>query len=132
MRRQFQLPEEDEAHLDARGQPWETIIESNSHWLIVHDFPVPEGFTERRVSVAVAITPGYPVAPLDMAYFHPPVARSDGRPIGALSPHTLDGKTWQRWSRHRTEQNPWRPGVDDVAGHLALAEHWLQRELELR
>lgn len=131
MRRQFDLPEDDIEHLDARGLPWEIIPERGVQWLIIHDFPVPAGYNHRRVAVAVRITPGYPTAPLDMAYFYPALARMDGRPIGATSARQqLDGKNWQRWSRHRTRENPWRPGVDSIATHLALVEHWLRRETE--
>ncbi len=132
LRRQFDLPEEDVAHLDAMGLPWEAIVERNTRWVVVHEFPLPEGYTQPTASVAVQITPGYPTAQLDMAYFHPSIARRDGKPIRALSPHALDGKTWQRWSRHRSSQNPWRPGEDDLGGHLRLVEDWLKREYQKR
>ena len=128
LRRDFALPEDDEAHLDARGLPWETISSRGNRWLLVHDFPAPPGYTHRTVTVAVQITPGYPTAALDMVYVHPALARQDGRAIGALTTMLLDGKGYQRWSRHRTNENPWRPGVDDVAAHLALVEEWLSRE----
>ncbi len=80
------------------------------------------------VMVALRIETGYPDTQLDMVYFYPHLARCDRQPIGALASQTLDGKDWQRWSRHRTGQNPWRPGEDDLASHLALVEHWLERE----
>lgn len=128
LRREFALPEDDEAHLDARGLPWETMVSQGGQWLLVHGFPVPAGYNHRTVTVAVQITPGYPTAPLDMVYVHPPLARQDGRAIGALTPMLLDGSGFQRWSRHRTSENPWRPGEDDVASHLALVEEWFARE----
>jgi hypothetical protein len=130
MRRQFLLPEADREHMDARGQTWETIIDPAGRWLLVHEFPVPDGYNAKRVIAAVQIGAGYPDAQLDMVYFHPPLARADGRAIGALSHQLIDGKTFQRWSRHRTGQNPWRPGQDDVASHLILVEHWLEREFK--
>lgn len=128
MRRQFLLPEADRDHLDVRELEWETIVEAGVRWLLLHAFPVPEGYNHRTVIVAVMISACYPEAPLDMAYFYPHLARTDGRAIGALSSQIIDGKNFQRWSRHRTGQNPWRPGVDDLAAHLALVEHWLERE----
>ena len=128
MRRQFLLPEFDHEHLEARGLEWETIIESGVRWLLLHAFPVPGGYNHRTVTVAIMLSAGYPDAPLDMAYFYPPLARIDGRAIGAISSQPIDGKSFQRWSRHRTGQNPWRPGIDDLAAHLALVEHWLARE----
>ena len=81
------------------------------------------------VTVALQIPPGYPDAQIDMAYFHPHLARKDGRAIGALSAQDLDGKVFQRWSRHRTGEAPWRPGEDDVSSHLVLVDDWLEREL---
>ncbi|MGB8508425.1 MAG: E2/UBC family protein [Pyrinomonadaceae bacterium] len=130
MRRQFLLLEADREHLDARGLAWETIIDSAGRWLLVHEFPVPDGYNLRSVTAAVQIGACYPDAQLDMVYFHPPLVRTDGRAIGALSNQLIDGKTFQRWSRHRTGQNPWRPGEDDIAAHLSLVEHWLEREFK--
>jgi len=129
MRRQFMLPETDSTFLGTPGLRWETIIQNKSRWLIVHDFEPPEGYNHRRVFLAILISPGYPDTQLDMVYFSPALARLDGRVIGALSTTTLDGKTYQRWSRHRTGLNPWRPGEDDLSSHLELVKHWLEREL---
>ncbi|MBA3272287.1 MAG: hypothetical protein H0T11_00240 [Chthoniobacterales bacterium] len=128
MRRHFLLPETDMEYLDAQGLHWETVIEPGWQWLLLHDFPVPDGYNARRVTAAVSICAGYPDAPLDMVYFYPPLARTDGRAINCLTTQVIDGKSFQRWSRHRTGQNPWRPGEDDLAAHLALVEHWLERE----
>lgn len=128
MRRQFRLPTEDEAYLKARELLCETIIEGSTHWLLVNNFPVPAGYNHNQVIAAVRIETGYPDTQLDMVYFYPPLLRKDSKPIGAISSHTLDGKSYQRWSRHRTSANPWRPGEDDISTHLALVEYWLERE----
>jgi hypothetical protein len=127
-RREFLLPEDDVLHLDARGLPWETVLSQGERWLLTHDFPLPSGYNHREVTVALHIVGGYPTAPLDMVYVYPPMARADGRAIGALIATTIDGRPYQRWSRHRTNENPWRPGVDDIAAHLALVEEWFARE----
>jgi hypothetical protein len=132
VRRQFALPEDDAAHLDARGFSWETIVSEGERWLFIHDFPVPSGYVGRLVTVAIQITAGYPTAALDMVYVHPALARTDGRAIGALTTMIIDAKSFQRWSRHRTNENPWRPGVDDLAAHLALIEEWFVREFRGR
>lgn len=128
MRRQFLLPEADREHLDARGLNWETMVDAYGQWLIVHDFSVPAGYNLSHVTAAVQIGAGYPDAPLDMVYFHPPLTRADGHVINCLTTQTIDGKSFQRWSRHRTGLNPWRPGEDDIAAHLTLVEYWLERE----
>jgi hypothetical protein len=130
MRRQFLLPQRDREYLDSRGLPWETIIDAGGQWLLVHDFPVTAaGYNAETVTAALMIAPGYPDAQIDMVYFYPPLARADGRAINTLANQPLDGKIYQRWSRHRTGQNPWRPGEDDVSTHLLLVEGWLEKEL---
>ncbi|MCB9341790.1 MAG: hypothetical protein H6577_26995 [Lewinellaceae bacterium] len=127
-RTDFLMPEADREYLAASGFNFETVREGSNQWLIVRDFPVPPGYNTGKVDVALMIPPGYPTAPLDMAYFHPPLARTDGRGINALSSQSIEGKNYQRWSRHRTGQNPWRPDVDDISTHMSLVSHWPERE----
>lgn len=130
LRQQFQMPESDREFLETRGLPWETITESNYKWLLIHDFPVTEGYNLNKVTVALMIVAGYPDAQIDMVYFYPPLQRVNGEQIKALASQNIDGKTYQRWSRHRTPKNPWRPGEDDISTHLAQVEFWLEKELK--
>lgn len=128
-RRQFTLPEEDREYLEARGLPWETVHEGGAMWLVIDEYPVPSGYNHALVSVAFRIQAGYPTAEIDMVYVEPALQRIDGRPIGCTeATQPLDGKLFQRWSRHRTGQNPWRPGEDNLATHLALVDEWFLRE----
>ena len=128
LRKQFALAEGDRACLDAKARPWETVLERRARWLLVHDVPVPDGYAVQRVTVALNVPAGYPDAQIDMAYFYPHLRRADGKAIAALAEQVIDGRRFQRWSRHRTATNPWRPGVDDVCTHLALVSDWLERE----
>lgn len=129
MRRDFELPAFDVEYLDSTGWQWETIREGAANWLLIHQFAAPSGYNHPAVTVALRIEPGYPDAQIDMVYFHPPLARADRQHIGAAdSMEMIMGKSFQRWSRHRTSDNPWRPGVDDVSNHLALVTNWLERE----
>lgn len=129
MRKQFQLPEADEAYLESLDRPWETVIEAGARWLLLHEWPAPTGYNHPAVTAAVRIEPGYPDTQLDMVYFCPHLARADGIGINNLTGQAIDGRNFQRWSRHRTGANPWRPGVDDLSGHLMLVEDWLLREI---
>lgn len=129
MRRQFQLSEEDEQGLAALGLEWEAIIEGNTKWLIVQAYPIPEGFDHRQASAALRISPSYPDDQIDMVYFSPSLALTSGRAIRQLTPLAIDGKQYQQWSRHRTAQNPWRPGLDNICTHLLQVNNWLDREL---
>lgn len=128
-RRDFTLPEEDAEWLDALGLRYELVNEGGVLRVVIYDWPVPEGFNVRAVDVNVRIDAGYPDTQIDMAYFYPDLARTNGREIPAICADAFDGKTWQRWSRHRTPANPWRPGIDSLSTHFALVEAWLAREL---
>ena len=128
-RRDFTISEVDQDDLDRMGLRWETVSEGGVARLVMRDYPVCHGYNYAKVDVNLRIERGYPETQIDMVYVFPPLARSDGRPIGALADDHFEGRTWQRWSRHRTGQNPWRPGVDCVATHLALVDNWFAREL---
>ncbi len=130
IRREFDLLPEDQKYLDEYGLPWETIIDG-SQWILIHDFPTQDGYSHPHVTAAIRLETGYPQTPLDMVYFFPAINRKDGKTIKATQAiQNLDGKSYQRWSRHRTQQNPWKPGQDNLESHFILIEDWLQREFE--
>ena len=130
MKRQFELLPEDEQFLNEYGLPWEAVVDG-SQWVLIHDLPTHEGYNHPKVTAAIRIETGYPNTRLDMVYFLPALARKDGRAIGATeSNQQIEGKTYQRWSRHRTDANPWKPGHDNLGPHVFLIEDWLQREFE--
>ena len=129
-RREFALPEDDINWLAGALHRFELIAEAGVLRVVLYDFPVPLGYNYPAVDVNVRIESGYPDTQIDMVYVHPELQRLDGVPIGATCPEAFDGKQWQRWSRHRTPANPWRPGVDNLATHFALVEHWFLRELQ--
>ena len=130
-RRQFQLPEADVEGLDAAGFQWETIG-AGGGWLLVHGYDLPGGYNVNAASVAVQIPGGYPDDPLRHGLFQPgskPTGRAaDPGPTQAIV--QIDGTNWQRWSRHYSPVHPWIPGEYNVITHLALARHWLERELQ--
>ena len=130
LRRQFMLPTDDIAWLESTGWQYELVVEGGVQRVVIHGFPVPVGYRLNKVSVNVRIETGYPDAQIDMAYFLPAIERVDGLAIGATCADPFDGKTWQRWSRHRTGANPWRPGLDNLSTHMAAVQEWLARELK--
>ncbi|EDX79648.1 MAG: hypothetical protein DCF29_00115 [Alphaproteobacteria bacterium] len=130
-RRAFRLPEMDETFLDGLGVAWDTIQEGGVQWLILTAYRLPQGYDHAAVDIAIQISAGYPAAALDMAYLTPPVRRRDGRPINCTeSRSTIDGRVWQMWSRHRTPENPWIHGEDDLASHVHYMDAWLAAEFE--
>ena len=128
-RRDFALPQEDFDWLNDTAGRYELVAAGNVLRVVLYDFPIPSGYNRREADVNVRIETGYPDTQIDMVYVYPALARTDGKPIKAIATDQFDGKRWQRWSRHRTPANPWRPGVDNLATHFGLVEHWFLREL---
>ena len=130
-RRVFRLPEADETFLDGFGLVWETLVEANLRWLVLRDFSIPKGFNRDAADVAILIQPAYPPGVIDSAYISPPLDRVDGRPIpNATGEQQIEGRKWQFWSRHRTPDNPWIDGEDDLSSHIHWMQSWLAGELE--
>ena len=130
MRRDFQLLQADVEFLDAESYDWEAVRDNNVNWLIVNNFVIPDGYNHSSVAMALRIEPTYPDTQIDMMYFNPVIQRTDGKAIGQLRNETIDGEVWQRWSRHRTGQNPWRSGYDNVSTHVHLVKYLLEREFK--
>lgn len=128
-RRDFSLPQEDMEWLDLLGKTYELVAEGGVQRVVIHDFPVPAGYNVTSATAHVKIEPAYPDVQIDMVWFQPSLSLISGRQIGAVCDEGFDGKSWQRWSRHRTGTNPWRPGLDNLATHFGLVEEWLAREL---
>lgn len=130
MRRDFMLPEEDIEWLEAIPHEYELVRgEDGCLRVVVRGWDVPPGYNVAQVDVNVRIEGGYPDGQIDMVYFHPALQLNCSKAIGAVSEDPFDGVVWQRWSRHRTPANPWRPGIDNLATHFALVDDWLAREL---
>ncbi len=128
----FILPEDDVDYLEETYSSWKTVLEGAHRWIVIDSYPVPKGYNVSFVNLALRIDAGYPNSQIDMVYFYPLLNRVDGKPIGALVNQSLMNLNFQRWSRHRTAQNPWRPGLDNIQTHLLLVDYWLQREFQIR
>jgi len=141
MRRQFDLPSEDVDFLDRETASWEAVLEvsqSNGQevkvmWVLIHEYCPPDRYLPSTTTAAICIADKYPDGALDMVYFYPPIARKDGKSIPNIEhPQTIDGKQYQRWSRHYTVLNPWKPGEHSIETHYHLIANWLEREFERR
>ena len=128
--RDFALLEADESYLDDLGLRWETRNSDGHRWLIIHDYPVPAGYTVTTTTLALMIPPTYPQAQIDMFYAYPPLQRATGGVIPATEAvQSIGGLPFQRWSRHRGNVVPWNPQRDNVVTHLALVESSLAKEV---
>lgn len=128
-RRDLVLPPEDVAYLNASHAGWQTVRDGRASWLVIPDYRVPDGYNHKCVTAVLRLEPGYPDTQIDMVFFSPLLTRVDGKTIGATgNAKTINGESFQRWSRHRSPANPWRPGEDNIESHMLLVRHWLERE----
>jgi hypothetical protein len=130
LRREFKLLPVDVEYLEDLDKPWETIMTGERRWLVIRDYELAEGFMPRRVNFALDIPKTYPAAQIDMFYFSPWVTFADGGEIASTQVReTIDGVTYQGWSRHRNAPPAWDPSTDNVMTHMALVEFCLGKEL---
>jgi Prokaryotic E2 family E/Multiubiquitin len=129
-RRMFPLLEIDEAYLNASHFVWETVIDARRRWLLIHDYPIPEGYSAERTLLALEIPDLYPGAQIDMFYTTPKLALKSGRAIDRTQVEaTILGYNFNGWSRHRGALSKWDPAKDNVATHLALVESAIGKEV---
>ncbi len=130
-RRTFALLDIDEAHLNRLGLKWETIVEGERRWLLLHDYPLPVGYTVSHSKVALEIPPTYPGAQIYGFYAHPPLALSSGRVIASTQLRgVLLGAEYHGWSRNRGPAAPWDANTDSVVTQLALVDAALSKEVD--
>ena len=128
--RDFALLDVDEAHLNRLGLRWETIVEVNRRWLLLHDYPLPAGYAVAHTKIALEIPPNYPGAQIYGFYAYPPLALSSGRTIESTQLRgVLLGVEFHGWSRNRGAGAPWNPTTDNVMTQLALVDAALAKEV---
>ena len=128
--RAFALLDIDEAHLDRLGLRWETIIEANRRWLLLHDYLLPVGYTVTDTKLALEIPPTYPGAQIYGFYAYPPLALACGRVIQSTQLRgSLLGAEYHGWSRNRGSAAPWNSATDNVLTQLALVDAALAKEV---
>ncbi len=130
LRSDFQLGEHDSDYLTKRGLTWDTLIHGASRWVILRNFPLPEGYTVSHADIAVQIPATYPMAALDMFYCYPYLQLKSRRTIPQTTARqSIDGKSYQRWSRHRQGETIWNPNTDSLITHIAIIDESLSREV---
>lgn len=131
LKRAFVLRDQDETYLSQSELNLETIVDSGRRWAILRNFCLPSGYTEERVDIAVEIPPTYPGAQLDMFYCHPHLVLKSGREIPQTqAQQIIQGKSYQRWSRHRQGATSWNPAKDSIITHIAIITESIAREVE--
>lgn len=129
-RREFDLLAADAAYLDGAALRWETFCEGAVRWLLIHDYPLPAGYLQSHVDLALQVPSTYPATQIDMFYCHPHLALASGRAIPQTEVRVTCGPHhFQRWSRHRPD-GAWDRHRDNVVTHLALVDESLCREVD--
>lgn len=129
--RTFALLDIDEAHLNRLGLKWETVVEAERRWLLLHDYPLPVGYTVAHSKVALEIPPTYPGAQIYGFYAYPPLALSSGLEIASTQLRgMLLGVEYHGWSRNRGPAAPWDATTDNVVTQLALVDAALAKEVD--
>jgi len=120
------LLEHDARYLDSKDYNY-SAEEDGKGWIhvVIHDFLLPDAYAPRSCDLLIKLPPGYPNANPDMFWTHPDIKLIRGAwPRSAEVHEVLNGKSWQRWSRHLTASK-WRPGCDCIQTFLAA----IRREL---
>lgn len=120
------LTAEDIETLGSSEFDWDVTDWQGNLLVTVKAWKLPKGYNVDVVDVRFIVPMTYPSAQLDMFYFSPSLHRKDGVAINAITNQDFNGEVWQRWSRHRTPESAWRPGVDDI-GYMAAC---LREEIE--
>lgn len=128
----FSVPKEDKCFIDSIDYKVDLIRDGNNNWVVIRGYELPDGYNLKNADVAFLVPPHYPRTQIDMVYFNPPLARADGQVIKTLSTQSIEGKIYQRWSRHRTAANKWNPEVDNIESHIDLMMSCLIAEFKKR
>jgi hypothetical protein len=111
----FALLDGDEDFLDGLGLKWETVLENQRRWLLVHNYPAPPGYTAATTTIALEVPTNYPSAQIDMFYCYPPLALSSGRAIPSTQVRaTIKGNEFHGWSRPPRGAAPGGPAEGKV------------------
>jgi hypothetical protein len=86
-------------------------------FLVVSDYPLPEGYQPSRVQLLVKLPPTFPDAAPDMFWVHPEVKAPNGSLPRSTSTERLLDKDWQRFSWHLAA-GAWKPGISTLRDYL--------------
>ena len=129
-KRSFSLRDEDEVYLNNSDLELETVVEGGRRWAILRGYRLPDGYSTEHADIAIEIPPTYPTAQLDMFYCFPHLALKSGRTIPQTqTSQSIEGRSYQRWSRHRHGTTKWNPETDSIITHLAIIADSIAREV---
>jgi hypothetical protein len=118
-------------YLRQLGLIWETLVEIDGRrWLLLHNYPVPAGYTVTTTLLALEVPPAYPGAQIYGFYAYPPLALAAGGEIASTQMRgVIRRNEFHGWSRNRGQGAPWNAEKDNVVTQLALVEAALTKEV---
>ena len=90
----------------------------NGDWVVLKEFPLPDGWNTESTEILVLIPPGYPATPPDN-FFVPNGLRTSigGMPQNFSENQSILGESWAQFSFHSQE---WNPSNDITKGDSLL------------
>ena len=95
-------------------------------FLVVPNYPLPDGFSPGRVRLLVKLPPSFPDAAPDMFWLNPPIRTPSGVAPQGTSIETVLGADWQRFSWHLLP-GAWRPGTSSLRDYLRCVRARLEK-----
>lgn len=121
------LPAADIQHLRARRLNFRASTSGNFIDVVIAGYRLPAGFDHDASDLLVRLPAnGWPDVKPDMWWFDPwiKIAATGGYPPAADTPEVIEGRRWQRWSRHFSASS-WQPGLDGLGTYLAMVDREL-------
>jgi hypothetical protein len=95
-------------------------------FLIVPDYPLPEGLSPQSVRLLVKLPPAFPDAAPDMFWLSPQIRTRTGVAPQGTSIETVLGTPWQRFSWH-LNPGAWRPGISTLRDYMRCVRARLEK-----
>jgi len=123
------LPTEDVETLTARGLKAGAKIVGNEIFLVIESYPVPEGYDHDTTNVLLRLPRQWPDGRPDMFWTEPhlKVVATSNWPNASGHLMNLDGRQWQRWSRHYKDR--WKPGIDRLVNLLTIVRREMNKDV---
>jgi hypothetical protein len=95
-------------------------------FLVVPDYPLPDGLSPPSVKLLLKIPPAFPDAAPDMFWVSPQIRTPTGVTPQGTSIETVLGTPWQRFSWH-LNPGAWRPGISTLRDYMRCVRARLEK-----
>lgn len=125
------LPAGDVELLKARKLKASAKLSGQEIHLIIHDYRVPVGYDHETTDLLLRLPRQWPDGTPDMFWTEPhlKIKASGAWPNASAHLMVIDGRQWQRWSRHYNDR--WRPGSDGLRTLLLIVKREMASDVKL-